>query len=92
MHRPGGVPDVGGEAAEQGRRRLPHQHPVAEELLAPGLMIFAGASLEFFFTADRGCATPRLLISDQCIHNPPVLLQVHVCLFVCMCVVISLVN
>jgi hypothetical protein len=35
VHRPGGVPDAGGAAAEQGRRRLPRQHPVAEELLAP---------------------------------------------------------
>ncbi|CAN6355086.1 unnamed protein product [Urochloa humidicola] len=37
VHQPGGVPDAGGAAAEQGRRRLPHQHPVAEELLAPSL-------------------------------------------------------
>jgi hypothetical protein len=37
VHQPGGVPDAGGAAAEQGRRRIPHQHPVAEELLAPGL-------------------------------------------------------
>ena len=44
VHRQGGVPDAGGAAAEQGRRRLPHQHTVAEELLAPGLMIFTRAS------------------------------------------------
>jgi hypothetical protein len=37
VHQPGGVPDAGGEEAEQGRRWVPHQHPVAEELLAPGL-------------------------------------------------------
>jgi len=37
VHQPGGVPDAGGAAAEQGRRRLPRQHPVAEELLAPRL-------------------------------------------------------
>uniref|UniRef100_A0A453G247 Uncharacterized protein n=1 Tax=Aegilops tauschii subsp. strangulata TaxID=200361 RepID=A0A453G247_AEGTS len=37
VHQPGRVPDAGGEEAEQGRRRLPRQHPVAEELLAPRL-------------------------------------------------------
>lgn len=37
VHQPSGVPDSGGQEAEQGRRWLPHQHPVAEELLAPGL-------------------------------------------------------
>ncbi|EEE63800.1 hypothetical protein OsJ_18624 [Oryza sativa Japonica Group] len=40
VHQQGGLPDAGGEAAEQGRRRLPHQHPVAEELLAAGLTNF----------------------------------------------------
>uniref|UniRef100_A0A8R7QRZ7 Uncharacterized protein n=1 Tax=Triticum urartu TaxID=4572 RepID=A0A8R7QRZ7_TRIUA len=34
---PSRVPDTGGEEAEQGRRQLPHQHPVAHELLAPRL-------------------------------------------------------
>ena len=39
VHQQGGVPDAGGAAAEQGRRRLPRQHPVAEELLAPRLTL-----------------------------------------------------
>jgi hypothetical protein len=37
VHKPGGVPDAGGAASEQGRGRLPRQHPVAEELLAARL-------------------------------------------------------
>ena len=37
VHQPGGVPDASGEEEEQGRGWVPRQHPVAEELLAPGL-------------------------------------------------------
>ena len=39
VHQPGRVPDAGGEEAEQGRGRLPRQHPVAKELLAPRLTV-----------------------------------------------------
>jgi hypothetical protein len=52
VHRPGGVPDAGGEEAEQGRRRVPRQHPVAEELLAPGLtaILLATRSIIFYYS------------------------------------------
>ncbi|XP_048565329.1 uncharacterized protein LOC125545437 isoform X2 [Triticum urartu] len=48
VHQPGRVPDAGGEEAEQGRRRLPRQHPVAEELLAPRLTCPSAMSTTMF--------------------------------------------
>jgi hypothetical protein len=38
MHQPSRVSDAGCEEAEQRHGRVPRQHPVAEELLAPGLI------------------------------------------------------
>ena len=49
VHQPGGVPDAGREEAEQGRRRVPRQHPVAEELLAPRLMTVKPSSTTIIF-------------------------------------------
>jgi hypothetical protein len=75
VHRPGGVPDAGGEEAEQGRRRVPRQHPVAEELLAPGLtaILLATRSIIFYYShisllpfRVTKCVTTVLYLSVPC--------------------------
>lgn len=73
VHQQGGLPDAGGEAAEQGRRRLPHQHPVAEEFLAPGLIFDKSVPTGKVLLPRLASATARL-ISDHCVDkNLPVL-------------------
>ena len=62
MHQPGGVPDAGGEEAEQGRRWVPRQHPVAEELLAAGLTTIL-PSCGCYYSTIMFCVTIECLLS-----------------------------
>ncbi|XP_048539990.1 uncharacterized protein LOC125519144 isoform X1 [Triticum urartu] len=70
VHQQGGVPDAGGAAAEQGRRRLPRQHPVAEELLAPRLTLLHSHQEPPWMILPP---IERLISDDHCNNDPPVL-------------------